>query len=113
MTIAACPERATIIAPKALSEARAQLAVWHIRPYCDRAGARLRQTRRWPSCRACELHDRRPSTETVEAQDDGMRQTEATVLGLVGSGVIGVNLESSMSSLAWPQVTLILIVILD
>jgi phosphonate transport system permease protein len=37
---------------------------------------------------------------------------EATVLGLVGAGGIGVNLESSMNTLAWPQVTLILIVIL-
>ena len=37
---------------------------------------------------------------------------EATVLGLVGAGGIGMNLESSMSTLAWPQVTLILLVIL-
>jgi phosphonate transport system permease protein len=37
---------------------------------------------------------------------------EATVLGLVGAGGIGVNLESSMNTLAWPQVTLILLVIL-
>mgnify|MGYP001056071307 CR=1 FL=1 len=37
---------------------------------------------------------------------------EATVLGLVGAGGIGLNLESSMNVLAWPQVTLILIVIL-
>ena len=37
---------------------------------------------------------------------------EATVLGLVGAGGIGVNLESSMNTLSWPQVTLILIVIL-
>jgi phosphonate transport system permease protein len=36
---------------------------------------------------------------------------EATVLGLVGAGGIGVNLESSMNTLAWPQVTLILVVI--
>lgn len=38
---------------------------------------------------------------------------EATVLGLVGAGGIGMNLESSMSTLAWPQVTLILLVILS
>ncbi|KPF72569.1 phosphonate ABC transporter permease [Bosea sp. AAP35] len=37
---------------------------------------------------------------------------EATVLGLVGAGGIGVNLESSMNTLAWPQVTLLLLVIL-
>jgi phosphonate transport system permease protein len=37
---------------------------------------------------------------------------EATVLGLVGAGGIGMNLESSMNTLAWPQVTLILLVIL-
>jgi len=37
---------------------------------------------------------------------------ESTVLGLVGAGGIGVNLESSMSTLAWNQVTLILLVIL-
>jgi phosphonate transport system permease protein len=37
---------------------------------------------------------------------------EATVLGLVGAGGIGMNLESSMSTLAWPQVLLILLVIL-
>jgi len=37
---------------------------------------------------------------------------EATVLGLVGAGGIGMNLESSMSNLAWNQVALILLVIL-
>ncbi len=37
---------------------------------------------------------------------------EAAVLGLVGAGGIGMNLESSMSTLAWNQVTLILLVIL-
>jgi phosphonate transport system permease protein len=37
---------------------------------------------------------------------------EATVLGLVGAGGIGVNLESSLNTLAWPQVTLLLLVIL-
>lgn len=37
---------------------------------------------------------------------------EATVLGLVGAGGIGLNLESSLATLAWPQVLLILIVIL-
>jgi phosphonate transport system permease protein len=37
---------------------------------------------------------------------------EATVLGLVGAGGIGMNLESSMGTLAWPQVSLILLVVL-
>lgn len=38
---------------------------------------------------------------------------EATVLGLVGAGGIGVNLEASMNSLAWSQVAMILVVILS
>ncbi len=37
---------------------------------------------------------------------------EATVLGLVGAGGIGLNLESSLATLAWPQVSLILLAIL-
>jgi len=37
---------------------------------------------------------------------------ESTVLGLVGAGGIGLQLSSSLNVLAWPQVTLILIVIL-
>ena len=37
---------------------------------------------------------------------------EATILGLVGAGGIGANLENSMNTLAWPQVTLILLLIL-
>ena len=37
---------------------------------------------------------------------------ESTVLGLVGAGGIGLNLEASLNVLAWPQVTLILLVIL-
>ena len=37
---------------------------------------------------------------------------EATVLGLVGAGGIGVNLEASINLLAWPQVAVILAVIL-
>lgn len=36
---------------------------------------------------------------------------EATVLGLVGAGGIGVNLETSMNMLAWAQVAVILILI--
>lgn len=37
---------------------------------------------------------------------------EAAVPGLAGAGGIGMNLESAMSTLAWPRVTLILLVIL-
>jgi len=37
---------------------------------------------------------------------------ESTVLGLVGAGGIGLQLSSSLNTLAWPQVSLILIVIL-
>jgi phosphonate transport system permease protein len=37
---------------------------------------------------------------------------ESTVLGLVGAGGIGLQLQSSLNVLAWPQVTLILIAIL-
>lgn len=36
---------------------------------------------------------------------------ESTVLGLVGAGGIGVQLQGSLNTLAWPQVALILIVI--
>ncbi|WP_413700575.1 PhnE/PtxC family ABC transporter permease [Psychromonas sp. KJ10-10] len=37
---------------------------------------------------------------------------ESTILGLVGAGGIGLFLSSSLNVLAWPQVTLIIIVIL-
>jgi phosphonate transport system permease protein len=37
---------------------------------------------------------------------------EATVLGLVGAGGIGMELQSSINTLAWPQVTMIFILIL-
>lgn len=37
---------------------------------------------------------------------------ESTVLGLVGAGGIGLQLSSSLNTLAWPQVSLILLVIL-
>jgi len=37
---------------------------------------------------------------------------ESTVLGLVGAGGIGLQLQSSLNTLAWPQVSLILAVIL-
>ena len=37
---------------------------------------------------------------------------ESTILGLVGAGGIGLQLQSSLNTLAWPQVTLILLLIL-
>ncbi len=37
---------------------------------------------------------------------------ESTVLGLVGAGGIGLQLSSSLNTIAWPQVSLILLVIL-
>lgn len=37
---------------------------------------------------------------------------ESTILGLVGAGGIGLQLQSSLNVLAWPQVTLIFVVIL-
>lgn len=37
---------------------------------------------------------------------------ESTVLGLVGAGGIGVKLESALGMLAWPKVTMLLLVIL-
>ncbi len=37
---------------------------------------------------------------------------ESTILGLVGAGGIGVQLQASLNTLAWPQVTTIFIVIL-
>jgi phosphonate transport system permease protein len=37
---------------------------------------------------------------------------ESTVLGLVGAGGIGLQMQASLNVLAWPQVTLIFLVIL-
>jgi phosphonate transport system permease protein len=37
---------------------------------------------------------------------------ESTVLGLVGAGGIGVKLEAALNTLAWPKITMLLIVIL-
>ncbi|GAB3481594.1 PhnE/PtxC family ABC transporter permease [Marinomonas epiphytica] len=37
---------------------------------------------------------------------------ESTILGLVGAGGIGLFLSSALNVLAWPQVTLIILVIL-
>ena len=36
---------------------------------------------------------------------------ESTILGLVGAGGIGLQLEASLNTLAWPQVSLILLLI--
>jgi phosphonate transport system permease protein len=36
---------------------------------------------------------------------------ESTVLGLVGAGGIGLQLQASLNTLAWPQVSTILLVI--
>ena len=36
---------------------------------------------------------------------------ESAVLGLVGAGGLGLKLQSSLNVLAWPQVTMILLVI--
>jgi len=38
---------------------------------------------------------------------------ESTVLGLVGAGGIGLQLEASLNTLAWPQVSVILLAILS
>ena len=37
---------------------------------------------------------------------------EATVLGLVGAGGIGMQLQASINTLAWPQVSVILVLVL-
>ena len=37
---------------------------------------------------------------------------ESTILGLVGAGGIGLQLQASMNVLAWPQVTMIFVIIL-
>jgi phosphonate transport system permease protein len=37
---------------------------------------------------------------------------ESTVLGLVGAGGIGLQLQASLNTLAWPQVTVIFLLIL-
>ncbi len=47
---------------------------------------------------------------SVDRWDINIR--ESTVLGLVGAGGIGLQLEASISNLAWTQVSLILLVIL-
>jgi phosphonate transport system permease protein len=47
---------------------------------------------------------------TVYRWDINIR--ESAILGLVGAGGIGLQLDASLSTLAWPQVTMILLVIL-
>jgi phosphonate transport system permease protein len=50
------------------------------------------------------------ATITVFRWDINIR--ESTVLGLVGAGGLGLALEASLNTLAWPQVTVILLMIL-
>jgi len=50
------------------------------------------------------------ATITVFRWDINIR--ESTILGLVGAGGIGLALEASLNALAWPQVTVILLLIL-
>ena len=37
---------------------------------------------------------------------------ESTILGLVGAGGIGLQMQASLNVLAWPQVTMIFVIIL-
>lgn len=50
------------------------------------------------------------ATISVFRWDNNIR--ESTVLGLVGAGGLGLALEGSLNTLAWPQVSLILLIIL-
>ena len=59
--------------------------------------------RRWPPFQNPETFD--------ERWDINIR--ESTVLGLVGAGGIGLQLEASLNTLAWPQVSVILLAILS
>jgi phosphonate transport system permease protein len=53
-----------------------------------------------------------PSFATVCVFRWDINIRESTVLGLVGAGGLGLALESSLNTLAWPQVSLILLMIL-
>ena len=53
-----------------------------------------------------------PAFATISVFRWDINIRESTVLGLVGAGGLGLALESSLNTLAWPQVTLILIMIL-
>jgi phosphonate transport system permease protein len=53
-----------------------------------------------------------PAFATISVFRWDINIRESTVLGLVGAGGLGLALESSLNTLAWPQVTLILLMIL-
>ncbi|MCA1952644.1 MAG: phosphonate ABC transporter, permease protein PhnE [Hyphomicrobiales bacterium] len=53
-----------------------------------------------------------PAFATISVFRWDINIRESTVLGLVGAGGLGLALESSLNTLAWPQVSLILLLIL-
>jgi phosphonate transport system permease protein len=53
-----------------------------------------------------------PAFATISVFRWDINIREATVLGLVGAGGLGLALESSLNTLAWPQVSVILLMIL-
>jgi phosphonate transport system permease protein len=81
-------DRAQVEAMEATGASRAQVLAWGIAPQVAPAVAGI-GVFRW---------------------DINIR--EATVLGLVGAGGIGLPLEASVATLAWPQVSVILLLIL-
>jgi phosphonate transport system permease protein len=81
-------DRTQVEAIAATGASRAQVLAWGIAPQVAPAVAGI----------------------SVFRRDINIR--EATVLGLVGAGGIGLQLEASVSTLAWPQVSVILLLIL-
>jgi phosphonate transport system permease protein len=53
-----------------------------------------------------------PAFATISVFRWDINIRESTVLGLVGAGGLGLALEASLNTLAWPQVTVILLMIL-
>lgn len=53
-----------------------------------------------------------PAFATISVFRWDINIRESTVLGLVGAGGLGLALEASLNTLAWPQVTIILLMIL-
>ena len=53
-----------------------------------------------------------PAFATISVFRWDINIRESTVLGLVGAGGLGLALEASLNTLAWPQVTVILLIIL-
>ena len=53
-----------------------------------------------------------PAFATISVFRWDINIRESTVLGLVGAGGLGLALESSLNTLAWPQVSVILMMIL-